>query len=293
MKTPPLCSAPDGRVSTPDFVLPENACDCHFHVFDGPSEQVLPRTYTAPPATLEQIKRVHKTLGISRSVVVQPSIYGTDNRTTLSALESSHGSTDVMKAIVVVEDSTPMTTLTELKDSGAVGCRLNLLYESNTQSTHLNLLARKASELDWHLQLLVDVSAFDDLEATIRALNVPVVFDHMGHIPSHKGLNDQGFQQMLRLLGDGLAWVKLSAAYRLSDKSQLNYSDLTPFVDALVRTNPDQLVWGSDWPHPHVPDTMPNDTDLLNLLHTWVPNNNLRDKILATNPEQLYGFHNG
>jgi len=271
MKTPPFCKAPDAQVSAPDFELPKNACDCHFHIFDEPSKQVLPRTYTAPPASIEQLARAHSMLGISRSVVVQPSIYGTDN-------------TAAKKAIVVVEDTASMTTLIDLKNAGAVGCRVNLLSQSNAKSVNLETLAHKASELDWHLQLLVDVSEFENLETTIRALGVPVVFDHMGHMASHKGINNPGFQQMLSLLGDGLAWVKLSGAYRLvstnSDGTHLNYSDINPIVEALLSTNPDQLVW----------HTMPNDTDLLNLLNVWVPDKSLRDNILARNPEKLYGF---
>jgi len=290
MKTPPVCSLPDTQVSAPDFVLPENACDCHFHIFDGPSPQILPRTYTAPPAPLKQLARVHNILGISRSVVVQPSIYGTDNRTTLSAMESTNTRTDSMKAVVVVEDSASLATLTELKNAGAVGCRVNLLFQSNTQIANLKSLALKAAELDWHLQLLIDVSTFNNLETTIKSLDVPVVFDHMGHMPSHKGVNDPGFRQLLRLLGDGRAWVKLSGAYRVSDGTHPNYADVDSIVDALVQTNPDQLIWGSDWPHPHVSGAMPNDTQLLNLLPRWVPDAHLRNRILAQNPEQLYGF---
>lgn len=285
MKTlPPLCNPPDFLIKEPDFKLPVNACDCHYHVFDEPSPQVLPRTYTAPRSPLSDIKRAHNILGLSRSVVVQPSIYGTDNRTTLSAVTSS------TKAIVVVDNTTSISDLNNLKNAGAVGCRVNLLFESNTQKSNLESLSRKAAELDWHLQLLVDVSDFDDLEKTIRSLPVPVVFDHMGHIPAHKGINDPGFQQMLRLLGDGNAWVKLSGAYRLIDAKHPDYSDVDEIVDALIRTNPDQLVWGSDWPHPHVPHHMPNDTDLLNLLAKWVPEKTLRDRILSDNPEKLYGF---
>jgi len=286
MKSPPLCRAPDANIRPANFPLPENACDCHYHIFDEPSQQVLPRTYTAPPATLNELKRTHKTLGFSRSVVVQPSIYGTDNRTTLSAISL----TDSTKAIVVIDDTTSLATLEKLKDAGAVGCRVNLLFKSNTQPTDLKSLARKAARLDWHIQLLVDVSMFDNLESTVKSLDVPVVFDHMGHISSHKGVNDSGFKQLLRLLGDGDAWVKLSGAYRLSDGRHPDYSDVDHIVDALLQANPDQLVWGSDWPHPHVPHSMPNDTDLLNLLARWVPDVQQRNRILSCNPEQLYGF---
>jgi len=290
MKSPAVCRAPDANVSPPDFPIPANACDCHYHIFDGPSKQVLPRTYTAPAARLDELDRLHDTLGISRSVVIQPSIYGTDNRTTLSAIRSI----DATKAVVVVDDTASLASLTELKNAGAVGCRVNQLFRSNTKLVNLKSLARKAIELDWHLQLLADVSTFDNLIHTIESLEVPVVFDHMGHMPSHKGVNNPGFKQLLHLLGEGKAWVKLSGAYRLiddmGDGKPPEYSDVNNIVDALVRTNSDHLIWGSDWPHPHVSQSMPNDTDLLNLLSKWIPNTQLRNRILVQNPENLYGF---
>jgi len=286
MNQPPICDTPNPNVVAPDFVLPANACDCHFHIFDEPSQQVIPRTYTAPSACLDDLIQLHNTLGFTRSVVVQPSVYGTDNRTTLSAIASSHNT----KAIAVVEDTISLTSLIELKDAGVVGCRVNLLFQSDISPINLQNLARKVANVDWHLQLLVDVSAFENIEKTVKSLNVPVVFDHMGHMPAHKSINDPGFQQLLRLLGDGNAWLKLSGAYRLSNGTCPDYSDVNDIVDALISTNPDRLIWGSDWPHPHVPHTMPNDTHLLNLLSEWVPNTQLRNHILVDNPEKLYGF---
>jgi len=283
---PPLCCAPDDDVSAPNVPLPQNACDCHYHIFDEPSPQVLPRTYSAPQASLHDLTRLHNILGFTRSVVVQPSIYGTDNRTTLSAVTS----TDLTKAIVVVDETVSLARLIELKNAGVVGCRVNMLFQSNTHTANLKSLARKVSEADLHLQLLVDVSAFDNLEKIVTSLAVLVVFDHMGHMPSYKGINDPGFQQLLRLLGEGHAWVKLSGAYRISNGTDSDYSDVDDIVDSLVRTNPERLVWGSDWPHPHIPHAMPNDTNLLNLLSKWVPNDSVRNRILVQNPEKLYGF---
>ncbi len=273
-------------MSVPDFILPDNSCDCHFHIFDEPSPQVFPRTYTAPAAPLKDLVNLHDTLGVTRSVVVQPSIYGTDNRTTLSAVQS----TSTTKAIAVVDDSVSLAELKELTEAGVVGCRVNLLFQSNTAPINLRVLSRKISAVGWHLQILADVSTFPDLEKTVRSLRVPVVLDHMGHMVSQKSVKDPGFQQLLRLLGDGLAWVKLSGAYRLTDGHHPDYSDVDDIVNALIHTNPDQLVWGSDWPHPQVPHAMPNDTQLLNLVAKWVPDASLRNRILVDNPEQLYGF---
>ena len=77
--TPPLCAAPDPDPRAPTFDVPAGACDCHFHIFDGPSPQVAERSYTAPPASLPAFLHLQRTLGLTRSVIVQPSVYGTDN----------------------------------------------------------------------------------------------------------------------------------------------------------------------------------------------------------------------
>lgn len=65
----------------------ETFCDTHAHVF-GP-QQRYPynpnRAYTPADATLEAWFALHERLGIGRGVLVQPSVYGTDNRAILDA----------------------------------------------------------------------------------------------------------------------------------------------------------------------------------------------------------------
>ncbi len=51
------------------------------------------------------------------------------------------------------------------------------------------------------------------------------------------------------------------------------------------------MVWGSDWPHPGLPDNnKPNDALLFDLLIEWAPDEATRNRILVQNPEALYGF---
>ena len=95
---------------------------------------------------------------------------------------------------------------------------------------------------------------------------------------------------LLKLLGEGAVWVKLSGAYRVS-KNFPNYPDALPLHEALVRTNPEHLIWGTDWPHPQVDAAiMPNDGHLLDLFNAWTPNAATRTQIRVKNPERLYGF---
>src|ERR1700757_4502279 len=71
------------------FDVPEGACDCHVHVFGDPGRFpfAATRTYTPESASVTELLTMHRALHISRAVIVQPSVYGTDNSCTLDALK--------------------------------------------------------------------------------------------------------------------------------------------------------------------------------------------------------------
>ena len=285
MTAPSLCASPDPNPRSPKHPIPEGACDCHFHVFDAPSPQVAERSYTAPTASLSAFRHLQSTLGVQRSVIVQPSIYGTDNRTTLQSMPAD-GS---MRAIVVVDDDASIQDLKDYADAGAVGIRVNMLFSSNARLAELSKLASRVADLGWHIQVLADVSTMEELPQFLEALPCPVVFDHMGHVNVQKGVEDPGFQSLLRYLESGKAWVKMSGAYRMTASQTGDYGDVSPMARALIAANPDQLVWGSDWPHPSFSGPMPNDGDLLDLLFDWTDSVTAK-RILVDNPQRLYGF---
>ena len=284
MSEPPLCAPPDPNPRAPRNAIPSGACDCHFHIFDAPSQQVAERGYTAPDATSLDYQHLQATLGLERGVIIQPSIYGTDNRTTL-AMSDGDGR---MRAVVVVDDSATQDGLEAMSRQGAVGMRANLLFPSGAQTSDLHRLTRTLADVRWHLQILADVSTFQDLERFAADIPVPIVFDHMGHVSATKGVNEPGFQSLLRQLDSGRHWVKLSGAYRVTAGDPC-YADVADMARTLVATNPDRLVWGSDWPHPAISGPMPNDGDLLDFLFEWADTETAH-KILVRNPETLYGF---
>ena len=65
---------------------------------------------------------------------------------------------------------------------------------------------------------------------------------------------------------------------------------MIPLVEALVKERPDRILWGSDWPHVMMKAKMPNTTELFDLLLDWVPDEKVRNKILADNPQALFKF---
>jgi predicted TIM-barrel fold metal-dependent hydrolase len=118
---------------------------------------------------------------------------------------------------------------------------------------------------------------------------MPVIVDHMLHIPAERGVNDPNFQALLRLVGESHVHVKVSAPYRMSSRFP-DYPDARPFHDALIAANPERLMWGTDWPHPSIPaDVVPDDGHLLDLFMDWTPQASTRHRILVDTPQRLFG----
>lgn len=290
---PSLCQAPDQVLKKPGLVLCDHATDCHAHIC-GP-ESLYPyspnRIYTPPNALLPKYKALLDHLGISRAVLVQPSIYAADNRALLAALK-----TDLLRlrGVAVVQWDISETELEKLHYAGVRGVRCNIVDLADSKGAlplaKLHYLAEKIAPLGWHIEFLMHVNEFPDLDQTLKNFPVPVVLGHLGYLNTSLGIADRGFQSLLSLMREERAWVKLSGAYRISSEKQPPYTDSNIFAHALLKANPNQLVWGSDWPHVMVKGFMPNDADLLDLLGAWVPDRGLQELVLSINPSRLYQF---
>jgi predicted TIM-barrel fold metal-dependent hydrolase len=289
--------------SPPGFTVPEGACDCHMHIF-GPSSSypLAPRrSYTPPPALIEDYRPMAVALGLVRAVVVQPSAYGTDNRCTLDAVDALG---EQARAVLVLRGQETEDELVRMHARGARGSRLNLVSTdalSLEEIRHaLEGTARRIAPLGWHLQFYAKGTMIEALGPIVRDLPVDVVFDHMGHPDAALGLDQPGFRALLDLLGRGRCWVKLSGLYRLSAEHP-SYDEIAPFVRALVSANPERLLWGSDWPHtgnhpqstlkeaPFV-DHRPIDNGLHLYRFVAFAGETAMRRILVDNPATLYGF---
>ena len=286
MPTP--CLGPDPNPKPPKFAVPAGACDCHAHIIEPP--ETLPyvpeRSFTTPPALLSAYQALHRVLGTERAVIVQPSVYGTDNRVTLAAIAGYGPSA---RGVAVVDEEVDDKELARLHDGGVRGLRLNVLFGGGVGLQAIEPLAARITPMGWHLQLLLDASIMAELAPRLRRLSLPVVVDHMGHMNLAKGLDHPGFQALLGLVRDGIAWIKLSGNYRISAAGP-PYPDAIPCARALIEAGPARMLWGSDWPHPALTDVMPNDGDLLDALDDYAPEPELKRAILVENPARLYGF---
>ena len=284
-----LCAGPDLNLKPSRLVVPALATDTHFHIL-GPASRypyVADREYTPPDALPSSCRAQFDAIGIQRAVIIQPSVYGTDNRCAMDAVRALGMPTRV---IVVVPVETPDAEMARLHDGGARGVRFILAHRGGLPLDTLESFSARAKEMGWHIQLLLKSSDLVALESRLAALPSDIVIDHMGFVkPADGGLEQPAFQSLLRLLKGGKCWVKFTAAYRQSEHIA-PYRDLIPFAHKLVQEHADRILWGSDWPHVAFKGDMPNTTDLFDLLGDWAPDEAARKKILVDNPSVLFDF---
>jgi predicted TIM-barrel fold metal-dependent hydrolase len=230
------------------------------------------------------------TLGVERGVLVQPSIYATDNRALLDALKQDP---QRLRGVAVVPFDVDRREVEALDALGVRGVRCNIVDLKEGKGVlpleALRRLAQTIRPFGWHVEFLMHVDEFPDLDRQLADFPVETVFGHLGYVPASKSVEERGFQALLRLMRDGKAWVKLTAPYRLT-MSAMPYRDVDPFAQALVEAAPERLLWGTDWPHVFIKTAMPEDAALLELFKRWVPDERMQQRILVENPAKLYSF---
>ena len=184
-------------VKTPvGFDVPANACDCHVHVFGDPAKFpfAADRVYTPPGASIEMLQDLHKALHVSRVVVVNPSVYGTDNSCTLDAVRHI-GPT--ARAVVVIGKDTPRAALDEMAAAGARGVRVNLTTggtsDPKAAGAIIDGVVKQIAPLNWHIQIYTSLAVIAALKDQLSALPIPVVFDHFGGAKTALGPSQPGF----------------------------------------------------------------------------------------------------
>jgi 2-pyrone-4,6-dicarboxylate lactonase len=283
----PTMPNPIADTRKPRVRFPAGATDCHAHVFES-RFRLLPDAHVIPPeCTLDDYTRMLRTIGCDRAVLVQPSIYGTDNSAIEQALAS--GKFNLRGIAVVAPDGTDRE-LERLHGLGFRGIRVNIA--SGTPGLKLAdapRLAERVKPLGWHLQFFANFRDTPSLADEIAKLDITVVIDHLARVPASEGTTGRAFQALLALMRRDNCYAKLMGPYFVSDHPP-DYADMTPLVRALVAVAPDRLVWATDWPHTQGKKYMPNDGDLADMLAEWVPDEAQRRKILVDNPARLYGF---
>jgi predicted TIM-barrel fold metal-dependent hydrolase len=272
----------------PKLKMPADACDCHHHIYDGKFPIAPSATLKPGDAKAADYQALQKRIGTTRSVVVQPSTYGTDNSCTLDGMAQLGPAS---RGVAVVDTGVTDAELKRLHGLGIRGIRFNLVQAGATTVDMLEPLSKRVANLGWHVQIHQTGDGIVKMEDVLQKVASPIVFDHMGRIPKDIGVDHPAYTVISRLIDKGRAWVKVSGAYMDTKVGPPTYADSTKLAQAFVKLAPQRMVWGSDWPHPtEKADDKPNDATLVDLLTEWAPDEPTRRRILVENPAELYGF---
>ena len=292
---PVAIAGPVAQPKKPRTMPPPGAWDAHAHVF-GPADKFSyapGRRYTPPDAPVEKFVALLDHNGCAHGLVVQGNAHGYDNRVVLDALARYP---QRLRGVAITDTRIAPVTLRDWHKIGMRGLRFHLLeakpgYVRGVGLDVFEVFRKTMAELGWVMQVFCDWRVLQDVAPKLRAisLELPVIVDHYGMVEAARGVNEPNFQALLGLVGEGAVHVKVSAPYRVS-KQFPDYADARVLHEALVRANPERLMWGTDWPHPSIAAAvMPDDGHLLDLLFDWTPNEGARRKILVETPHKLFG----
>ncbi len=287
------CIAPDRHPQKPIIKLPKGAVDTHVHIFEKEFPLFEGRGYNPPESTLEDLRHLHAVLGVDRVVFTQPSVYGVDNSAILKGIKELNDEIPCRaRGVCAIEVDASDKYLQDLDGLGIRGVRLNLDNKGGMplELKDISKLEDRIKIFNWHIEYLFPGHLIEELEPILKASSVPVMIGHFAYQPASSGVAAPGFQTLLNLVKGGNTWVKISGANRVSKTDLPPFDDVKPMAEALLLTNPDHIVWGTDWPHPNKYEVNPNDGDLVDAFGEWVSEPDLIKKIMVTNPEQFYSF---
>jgi predicted TIM-barrel fold metal-dependent hydrolase len=290
MTTKVLARPPLPNPTKPKYAPPPLACDAHCHVF-GPPERfpyAPGRPYTpAEPAPKERLARLHAHLGLARAVIVQATPHGVDNGAMLDAIAASGGA---YRGVALLGKDATDDELERLHAGGVRGARFNFVRHLGgaPDPAYFDRTVQRVKGLGWHVELHFDAEDIGTYRELLGRMSVPYVIDHMGRVKSDGGLEQPPLRMLLELLRDERAWVKVSGAERVSASGKRPFHDAIPIARAIIEAAPDRVLWGTDWPHPNVPNEMPDDGELVDLFAAFCTDEGLRRKVLVDNPARLY-----
>ena len=287
--------------------LAATGVDNHCHVFVDDAVRDTPlvggAAYVPPQVGVDDHAAHLAAMGCDLGVLVQPSAYGQDHRCLLAALRRRP---DRLRGVVCAPVGTPAEQLAEMDALGVRATRLQDGFPGGVPVEDLVEVGEMVASLGWHLEVWSDLRRHVGwLGDAIRRCPVPVVLDHLGHLPSDVGLDDPAMRLVLELLDEDRVWVTMSGVERLlpagADPTAPDFADtwrrhveaIDARARALVETRPQNLLWGSDWPHVGLTLPAPDSTEARSRLDRWVADPVVRRQILVDNAVRRYGFAAG
>jgi len=291
-KDAPYCKPYHPYPCPPSYNFPAKSCDTHAHIC-GPEASTHydpDRIYTPPDALLPAYEHMLETLGVTRMVLVQPSVYGMDNSVMLKTM---HATSLEVRGVAVLPGDIAEHDIDDLHQQGVRGVRFNLVDVKKPSGglplTQITSFAERIKPWRWHVEFLIHVDDYPDFETLFKDFPTDIVVGHFGYFRPETPLNNPGFQGMLRLVESGKCWVKLTGPYRISTE-ELPYQDVDVFGKTLIKHASHRLLWGSDWPHVMMKKSMVNDGDLADTFFRYSKDKKIIQRILVDNPAEFYQF---
>jgi len=274
--------------SKPRYIPPPGAVDAHCHVF-GPMAQFpfsAKAKYLPDDAGPEMLFALRDRLGFAKNVIVQASCHGTDNSATLDAIARSAGKA---RGVAVVDPAISEDELWHLHEGGMRGIRFNFLKRLVDDAPKDKFLeVSRRLPVGWHVVIYFEADILEELRPFMDAIPVPLVIDHMGRPDVTQGPDGpdmRAFRALLDFRPD--IHFKPTCPDRL-DPTGDPWNAFADAVRPLVEEYPDRCIWGTDWPHPNMQDTVPDDGHLVDMIPRIAPTVELQRKLLVENPERLY-----
>src|ERR1041385_4856677 len=180
----------------PKLKAPANACDCHMHIYDGdrfPPARPGPQSRMQSNASVAEYRLLQKRNGTTRTVIVTPAAYVTDNRVTLDGIEQLGAANT--RGVAVVH---PTVTDAELKtpaDGGIRGIRFTV-FDPRSAAVSIDMiepLAKRIADPGWPIQIHIAAHQIVENAALLEGLPTQVVFDPPGPLPQPAPLEHAAF----------------------------------------------------------------------------------------------------
>lgn len=230
--------------------------DAHVHVWSDntdrfPYQPVLGYVPDSP-AHLKMLISYMDKAKIDRAVLVQPSVYGWDNRYLADCLRRVP---DRMAAVCLINplDDDPAERLAFwVREHGFSGMRLNPI--GDPKGTWLNDRSQYAL---WHMAAKLDVPICVQLlpkqlellqDIATKFPQVAVVVDHLAKPIDEEGPKSTKALQFLKLSQLPNVMVKVAALGYLSRQKYPHPDTHSLVVAALQAFGADRVIWGSDFP---------------------------------------------
>ena len=193
----------------PKTAPPKGGCDAHVHLVGGRDDFKLWSGRVEDPAIdatggpdfdgwLKMYRSHLDALGFDKGLIVHSILYGTDNSVTVEAVKRMGGN---FKGVGLLPDTASDADLDRFTTQNLKAVRLNYVHGGVLSWDGALAMAPRLAHRGLHIQMLLHSHLHMlELSNDIKLLPVPLVIDHIGWPDLSRGIDDAGFQMLLRLL---------------------------------------------------------------------------------------------